>query len=80
MYLFLSSQLKGKKTEILPKWPEKKLKTQTEVISPRDIGEEGKCGKDSMTDVELGLNCLNLSPRCEQFKPCIMEEAPGDRP
>ena len=54
------------------------MKTQTEMTSPRDIVEEGKCGKDSMTDVELGLNCLHLSPRCEQFKPFIMEESPGD--
>ena len=54
------------------------MKTQTEMPSPRDIVEEGKYGKDSMTDVELGLNCLRISPRCEQFKPCIMEESPGD--
>ena len=62
----------------MPKRPGKRLKTQTEMTSPRDIVEEGKCGKDSMTDVELGLNCLHLSPRCEQFKPYIMEESPGD--
>ena len=54
------------------------MTTQTEMTSPRDIVEEGKCGKDSMTDVELGLNCLHLSPRCVQFKPFIMEESPGD--
>ena len=48
------------------------------MTSLRNIVEEGKCGKDSMTDVELGFNCLHLSPRCEQFKPCIMEEATGD--
>ena len=54
------------------------MKTQTEMTSPRDIVEEGKCGKDRMTDVELGLNCLHLSPRCVQFKPFIMEESPGD--
>ena len=54
------------------------MKTQTEMTSPRDIVEEGKCGKDSMADVELGLNCLHLSPRCVQFKPFIMEESPGD--
>ncbi|PFX12442.1 Ankyrin repeat domain-containing protein 17, partial [Stylophora pistillata] len=71
-------QLRGKKVASLPKRPGKKLKTQTEMTSPRDIIEESKCGKDSMTDVELGLNCLHLSPRCEQFKPCIMEELPGD--
>ena len=62
----------------MPKRPGKRLKTQTEMPSPRDIVEEGKYGKDSMTDVELGLNCLRISPRCEQFKPCIMEESPGD--
>ena len=62
----------------MPKRLGKKLKTQTEMTSPRDIVEEGKCGKDRMTDVELGLNCLHLSPRCVQFKPCIMEESPGD--
>ena len=62
----------------MPKRPGKRLKTQTEMTSPRDIVEEGKSGKDSMTDVELGLNCLHLSPRCEQFKPYIMEESPGD--
>ena len=48
------------------------------MTSPRDIVEEGKCGKDRMTNVELGLNCLHLSPRCIQFKPCTMEESPGD--
>ena len=62
----------------MPKRPGKRLKTQTEMPSPRDIVEEGKYGKDSMTDVELGLNCLRISPRCEQFKPCIVEESPGD--
>ena len=62
----------------MPKRLGKKLKTQTEMTSPRDIVEEGKCGKDRMTDVELGLNCLHLSPRCVQFKPFIMEESPGD--
>lgn len=62
----------------MPKWPEKKLKTQTEVISLRDIVEEGKCGKDSMTDFGRSLNCLNFSSRCEKFKPRIMEEAPGN--
>ena len=62
----------------MPKRLGKKLKTQTEMTSPRDIVEEGKCGKERMTDVELGLNCLHLSPRCVQFKPCIMEESPGD--
>ena len=55
----------------MPKRLGKKLKTQTEMTSLRDIVEEGKCGKDKMTDVEL-------SPRCVQFKPFIMEESPGD--
>ena len=67
MYLFLSSKLRGKKTASLPKRPGKRLKTQTEITSPRDIVEEDKYGKDSITDVELGLNCLHLSPRCEQL-------------
>ena len=48
------------------------------MTSSRDIVEEGKCGKDSMTDVEFGLNCLHLSPRCEQLKPFVMNESPGD--
>ena len=62
----------------MPKKPGKRLKTQTEMTSPRDIVEEGKSGKDSTTDVELGLNCLHLSPKCEQFKPFTMVEWPGD--
>ena len=45
---------------------------------PRDIVEEGECGRDSMKDVELGLSRLHLSPGCEQFSPCIMDESPGD--
>ena len=61
----------------MPKKPGKRLKTQTEMTSPRDIVEEGKCGKDSTTDVELGLNCLHFSPKCEQFKPFTMVESPG---
>ncbi|PFX13286.1 hypothetical protein AWC38_SpisGene22641 [Stylophora pistillata] len=71
-------QLRGKKTVSLPKRPGKKFTTQTEMTNPRDIVEEAKRGKESTTDVELGLNCLHLSPRCEQFKPCIMEESPGE--
>ena len=78
MYLFLSSQLKGKKTESLSKMSGKKLITQTEMTCPRDIVEEGECGRDLMTNVELGLSCLHLSPECEQFYPCIMDESPGD--
>ena len=62
----------------MPKRPGKKFTTQTEMTNPRDIVEEAKRGKESTTDVELGLNCLHLSPRCEQFKPCIMEESPGE--
>ena len=31
-----------------------------------------------MTDFELGLRCLHLNPRCEQFKPYIMEESLSD--
>ena len=46
----------------MPKSPGKKLKTQTEMTITRDIVEEGKCGKDSMADVELGLNCLRVNP------------------
>ncbi|CAH3155970.1 unnamed protein product [Pocillopora meandrina] len=34
---------------------------------PRDIVEEGECGRDSMKDVELGLSRLHLSPGCEQL-------------
>ena len=45
---------------------------------PRDIVEEGECGRDSMKDVELGLSCLHLSPGCEQFYPCSIDELPGD--
>lgn len=56
----------------------KKLITQTEMTCPRDIVEEGECGRDSMKDVELGLSRLHLSPGCEQFSPCIMDESPGD--
>ena len=56
----------------------KKLITQTEMTYPRDIVEEGECGRDSMTDVELGLSRLHFSPGCEQFYPCIMDESPGD--
>ena len=78
MYLFLSSQLKGKKTASLPKMSGKKLITQTEMTCPRDIVEEGECGRDPMKDVESGLSSLHLSPGCEQFYPCIMDELPGD--
>ena len=56
----------------------KKLITQTEMTCPRDIVEEGECGRDSMKDVELGLSRLHLSPGCEQFSPCIMDKSPGD--
>ena len=45
---------------------------------PRDIVEEGECGRDPMKDVESGLSSLHLSPGCEQFYPCIMDESPGD--
>ncbi|PFX26741.1 hypothetical protein AWC38_SpisGene8574 [Stylophora pistillata] len=31
-----------------------------------------------MTLTEIGFNYLRLSPRWEQFKPCIMDESPGD--
>ena len=55
-----------------------KLVTQTEMTCPRDIVEEGECGRDSMTDVELGLSSLHLSPGCEQFYPCWMDASPGD--
>ena len=69
---------KGKKTASLLKRFGKKLITQTEMTCPRDIVEEGECGIDSMTDVELGLSCLRLSPECERFYPCIMDESPGN--
>ena len=55
-----------------------KLITQTEMTCPRDIVEEGECGRDSMKDVELGLSCLHLSPGCEQFYPCSIDELPSD--
>ena len=56
----------------------KKLITQTEMTCPRDIVEEGECGRDRMKDVESGLSSLHLNPGCEQFYPCIMDESPGD--
>ena len=49
----------------------KKLITQTEMTCPRDIVEEGECGRDPMKDVESGFSCLHLSPGCEQFYLCI---------
>ena len=77
-YFIAFEQNVERSCKLFPFLSGEKLITQTEMTCPRDIVEEGECGRDLMTDVELGLSCLHLSPECEQFYPCIMDESPGD--